>query len=69
MFVQAGETIRRLVDPKHEHVGVVSHYYDKVRAVADVELPAWKDYLDGKSTRAEALEKIVAGVLGARKPR
>jgi hypothetical protein len=69
MFVQAGETIRRLVDGKHEHVGVVSHYYDKVRAVADLELPAWKDYLDGKATRAEALDRIVAGVQAARKPR
>jgi hypothetical protein len=68
MFVQAGETIRRLVDGKHEHYGA-SGYYAKVRAVADIELAAWKEHLDGKATRAEALERIVAGVLAARAPR
>jgi len=69
MFVQAGETIRRLVDGAHEHYGVVAGYYDKVRVVADLELPVWKDHLDGKSTRAEALDRIVSGLLTARKPK
>jgi hypothetical protein len=69
MFVQAGETIRRLVDPHHEHYGVVARYYDKVRAVADLELPVWIDHLDGKASRAEAVAKIAAGAAEARKPR
>ncbi len=69
MFVQAGETIRRLVDPQHEHYGVVAHYYDKVRTVADIELPVWKDFLDGKCTRDDALGRIVSGVVAARKPK
>jgi hypothetical protein len=62
MFVQAGETIRRVVDPKHEPYGVVAKYYDKVRPIADVEIPAWTAYLDGKTTREEAVEKILAAV-------
>jgi len=69
MFVQAGETIRRKVDPKHEHYGVVARYYDKVRTIADVELPAWIDHLDGKSTREEAIARIVAGAQAAAKSR
>jgi len=69
MFVQAGETIRRLVDGAHEHYGVVAKYYDKVRTIADIELPVWKEFLDGKSTRAEALERIVSGLVAARKPK
>ncbi len=69
MFVQAGETIRRIVDPKHEHYGVTSKYYDKVRAIADVELAAWTAYLDGKTSRDAALEKILASVRDAKKQR
>jgi hypothetical protein len=69
MFVQAGETIRRLVDGKHEHYGVASGYYARVGAIADLELAAWREHLDGKATRAEALERIVAGAGAARVPR
>jgi len=69
MFVQAGETIRRIVDPKHEHYGVVAGYYPKVKMVADVERPIWIAYLDGKMTRAEALEKIVTEVAASKRPR
>jgi hypothetical protein len=69
MFVQAGETIRRIVDSKHEHYGVTAKYYDKVRAIADVELAAWTAYLDGKTTRDAALERILASVRDAKTPR
>lgn len=69
MFVQAGETIRRIVDPKHEHYGVAGRYYDKVKPIADVELAAWTAYLDGKTTREEAIERIVAAVAGGKSPR
>jgi hypothetical protein len=69
MFVQAGETIRRIVDPKHEHYGVTAKYYDKVRAIADVELREWTAYLDGKVSRDAALEKILASVRDAKSPR
>jgi hypothetical protein len=69
MFVQAGETIRRIVDPKHEHYGVVAHYYDKVKEVADIERPLWIEYLDGKLSRDEALERIARAVSAAKRPR
>lgn len=69
MFVQAGETIRRLVDPKHEHYGVVAGYYPKVKMVADIERPIWIEYLDGKLKREEATEKIVAAIVAAKPPR
>jgi hypothetical protein len=69
MFVQAGETIRRLVDPKHVHYGIVAKYYDKMKPIADVELAAWTAYLDGKTTREEAVEKILGSVTAARASR
>ena len=68
MFVQAGETIRRIVDPKHEHYGTVAGYYAKVKSVADIERPLWTSYLDGKLERDAALEKIVAAVVSASPP-
>lgn len=63
MFVQAGETIRRVVDPAHKHYGEVSGYYQKVPLVAQVEVPVWTDYLDGKLSREEAITRIVNGVI------
>jgi hypothetical protein len=69
MFVQAGETVRRLIDPEHKHYGDVAGYYPKVERVARIELRIWREHLDGKLTRAQALEQIVAEVgPPARKP-
>jgi len=62
MFVQAGETVRRLIDHAHQHYGVVAGYYPKVERVAAIELPIWKDHLDGKLTREQALERIITEV-------
>lgn len=53
MFIQAGETIRRVVDPEHEHYGNVRGYYDKVRRIADVELPLWKQATPGRRAGPE----------------
>ena len=63
MFVQAGETIRRVVDPRHVHYGDAAGYYDKVRAIADAELPVWRAHLDGELSRDEALDRIVTAVV------
>ncbi|MFO0982451.1 MAG: hypothetical protein U1E76_12075 [Planctomycetota bacterium] len=60
MFIQAGETIRRIVDPGHQHYGDVAGYYPKVKRIAEVERAAWLAYLDGNTTRAEAVRTIVA---------
>jgi hypothetical protein len=65
MFIQAGETVRRLLHPEHTHYGD-GGYYDIVRKVADVELPLWKRHLDGKLGREQALRQIVEAVTAGR---
>ncbi|MEW6212002.1 MAG: hypothetical protein AB1631_26840 [Acidobacteriota bacterium] len=66
MFIQAAETIRRIVDQTHKHYGEVSGYYERVPLVSKIELPIWIAYLDGKITRDEAVAQIVEGFLKAR---
>jgi hypothetical protein len=61
MFVQAAGTVRRVLDPAHKDYGDVDGYYAKVPRAVAVVVPAWRDYLDGKTTREAAVEKIVAG--------
>lgn len=61
MFVQAAGTVRKVLDPGHKDYGDVRGYYARVGRAATVVVPAWREYLDGKSTRDEALAKIVAG--------
>lgn len=59
MFIQAGETIRRIVDSKHKHYGVVAGYYERSGRVAQVERRLWIDHLNGKRSRDEAVDSIV----------
>jgi hypothetical protein len=59
MFIQAGETIRRLVDPGHEHYGDAAGLYERSQRIVDVERPAWLAYLDGKQDREATVEQIV----------
>jgi hypothetical protein len=66
MFVQAGETVRRVLDPSHRHYGEVAGYYAKVPLAAQVELPIWKDRLDGKLSLDAALDRIAAEIVKAR---
>ncbi len=63
MFIQAGETIRRIVDPEHQHYGDVEGYYPKVQRVVDIERPIWTEYLDGRIDQAEAIDRIAVAVL------
>ncbi len=63
MFLQAGETIRRLVDPDHVHYGDAAGYYPKVEPIVEIERPLWTDYLNGKIGRDEAVQRIVKAVL------
>ncbi len=67
MFIQAAETIRRIIDPLHKHYGEVRGYYERVPIPSKIELPIWIAYLDGKITRDEAVTQIVEGFLKARK--
>lgn len=66
MFIQAAETIRRIIDPTHKHYGEVRGYYERVPLPSKIELPVWIAYLDGKITRDEAVTQIVEGFLKAR---
>ena len=64
MFVQAAETIRRVVDPAHVHYGVVSRYYDRIsrpgEPVGDKVREVWIRYLDGAVTRSAAVDELVS---------
>jgi hypothetical protein len=60
IFVQAAETVRRVLDPGHAHYGDARGYYAKVPEVANAVRAPWTDYLDGKISRDEAIQRIVA---------
>jgi hypothetical protein len=59
MFVQSGESIRRKIYPAHVDYGESEKVY--VRMGPDVEALRgyWRDHLDGKLSRSEALDGIV----------
>lgn len=57
MFIQAGETIRRVLDENHVDYGVVSGYYDRA-AHAPEEREIWHGYLAGETTLDAALGRI-----------
>ena len=61
MFVQAAGTVRKVLDPAHKDYGDVEGYYSRVPRAAAVVVPAWRDYLAGKISRDEALNRIAAG--------
>jgi hypothetical protein len=64
MFAQAGETVRRVIDPRHVHYGDgPSTYYDRVthgRLVRDL----WVEHLDGKLSTDQVIERLVAAATG-----
>jgi len=59
MFVQAAETIRRFLDGNHKAYGDVEGYYRRVGFAGTMVPPVWIEYLDGKCTREEALDRMV----------
>jgi hypothetical protein len=61
MFVQAGETVRRLLDPEHEHYGDARGYYAKVPDAVRAVREPWEQHLAAEISRLEAVERIVAG--------
>lgn len=60
MFIQAGETIRRLVHPDHVHYGD-DGLYDRIPNARRIK-EIWIDYLDGKITREQAESRIIETV-------
>lgn len=63
-FVQAAETVRRLIDPRHVPYGEVKGYYGRVEEISGIEIPQWTAFLDGKCTREEALDAILEAATG-----
>ena len=66
MFIQAGETTRRIVDPAHKHYGEAKGYYSRVPVISKLELPIWVAHLDGKISRDDAIKQIVEGYIKTR---
>lgn len=63
LYVQAGATVRRMIDPAHRDVGETSGYYTGAgRIAADAIRPAWKTYLAGESTRKEAVARLMRSI-------
>lgn len=65
MFVQAAESIRRVVAPAHVDYGESASVYARMGPAAAAVRGHWRDHLDGKTTRAEALAAIVASAQSA----
>jgi hypothetical protein len=63
MFLEAASAVRSLVSPGHEDYGDVAEYYAKVADIAAIERPIWQAYRGGEMSRAEAISRIVAGVV------
>ncbi|MEQ8763387.1 MAG: hypothetical protein RL885_05635 [Planctomycetota bacterium] len=61
LFVQAGESVKRFIDPEHRHYGEVSGAYERFGKDADLVRREWVRYLDGEQTREKAIAKIAEG--------
>ena len=62
IFVQAAETVRRVLDPKHCDYGEARGYYVKLPQVSSIIREAWRAYLDGGLTRKDALQRMATQV-------
>ncbi len=65
MFIQAGATIRRFVDPEHVDYGERDGLYDRIPE-ARLEREIWHGYLAGEMSRDEAVERIIDEVVARR---
>jgi hypothetical protein len=66
MFVQSAETVRRLLDPAHRDYGEAARVYERLPG-AEAVRSHWREHLDGKQTRAQALKGILASLEPAAK--
>ncbi len=64
VFIQAGETVRRFLDISHQHYGQELYIRLQRMSRSDV-LAIWTAFLDGKLSRTDAVNEIVAGFLKA----
>jgi len=59
MFIQAAETVRRVLDPEHRDYGFESGYYERA-APALEQREIWLGHLRGERTLDEALDEMAA---------
>jgi hypothetical protein len=59
IFVQAAETVKRLLDPQHKHYGDVSGYYENVPEATRAVRENWEAHLHGKLPLERAIGQIV----------
>jgi len=62
MFVQAAESVRRVIDPAHVDYGESEKVYERMGASAEAVRGFWHDHLDGHLTLDQALDGIVASL-------
>lgn len=60
MFIQSGETIRRVIDNRHHHFGEWFGTYSRSPKSAPLLYGWWQKYLKGTIGREEALDGFVA---------
>ena len=64
VFIQSAETVKRLIDPSHRAYGEgPKGVYERLQALSNVELPVWNEYLDGKISREDAINRIIEGLV------
>lgn len=59
IFVQAGETVRRMLNPQHRHYGDTAGYYARVPEATNAVREPWTAHLEGKMTTNEAVARMV----------
>jgi len=67
VFIQSIETVRRLLDSSYQPYNEGVFARPGLQPLISVERPIWTAYLDGKFSRAEALNQMVAAFIKARK--
>ena len=66
VFIHSSETVRRHVDASYQPYGEGVFSRPALQSIMKVELPNWIDYLDGKISRDEALNRMVDAFVKAR---
>ncbi|HSD47594.1 MAG TPA: hypothetical protein VLB87_13290 [Pyrinomonadaceae bacterium] len=66
VFIHSSETVKRHVDPSYQPYGEGIFARPGLQSIVKVELPNWIDYLDGKISRDEALNRMVDAFVKAR---
>ena len=66
VFIQSSETVKRYLDPSFQPYSEGVFTRPALQWLVKLELPIWTSYLDGKISREEALNQIVAAFVKAK---